>query len=61
MAMPKLQGDIDYAEVFNPRPKGERVNECVHAFEAPREPDFEKMKRFVENPDYSLVFGTGRY
>jgi hypothetical protein len=39
---------IEYLEVFNPRPIGERVNMYVHRVAPEKEPDYTAMQRFID-------------
>jgi hypothetical protein len=39
---------IDYAELFNPRPIGERVNAYVHRIAPEKEPDYTAMQRLID-------------
>jgi hypothetical protein len=39
---------IEYAELFNPRPIGERVNVYVHHVAPEKEPDYTAMQRFID-------------
>jgi hypothetical protein len=52
----KIMADekIEFAELFNPRPVGERVNMYVHQVAPEEEPDYKAMERFVEASAQSI-------
>jgi len=45
---------LEYAELFNPKPVGERVNTYVHLIAPERAPDYTAMQRFIEASAQSI-------